>query len=96
MQSGSMSNRKCSDCVYYIQDYQDKFKNMIRPACNYALCGGYIDHNPAPHCNNFKYKSGDKEKLYKIEKYCRENRHSGLVDIDGIMDIIKELTNDND
>lgn len=29
-----------------------------------------------------------------IEKYCRHNRYSGWVDIDGIMDIISEVTDE--
>lgn len=89
-----MNNRNCTDCIYYIQTYHDKFKNMIRPACNYALSGGYIDHNPASHCRYFRYRTNDKEKLYRIEKYCRENRHSGWVDVDGIINIISEVTNE--
>lgn len=39
-------------------------------------------------------RTSDKEKLYKIEKYCRDNGEMGLVDIDGIMDIISEVTYD--
>ena len=34
--------------------------------------------------------------IEKIEKYCRQNRYSGWVDVEGIMDLISECEGNDD
>ena len=56
------SDKKCTNCVYYVKEYKDDFtlrhygygKVKIRPACNYCGNYGFVSHNPAAMCRNFE------------------------------------------
>lgn len=56
------SDRQCVKCVCYVAEYKDDYtlrhfgygEVKIRPAC--SLTYGYVSHNPARLCGNYKEK----------------------------------------
>ena len=52
------SDRQCTKCVYYVSEYKDTRygRNEIRPACSNCGNYGYVSHNPARLCRDYKPK----------------------------------------
>ena len=56
------SDRQCAKCIHYVKEYKDDctLKHFgygeikIRPACSFAGSYGFVSHNPARLCQNYK------------------------------------------
>lgn len=57
-----LSDKKCTDCVYYIENYKDDYtlrhfgygEVKYRPACGHCNTYGFVSHNPAANCRYFE------------------------------------------
>ena len=88
------SFKKCTDCIYYVENYVDDFtvkyyaygEIKVRPACGHCGNFGFVSHNPAAMCDNYKPK--ETKLLKDIEKI--ETKNERLKDsLNEIKNIIK-------